>query len=193
METMVTTARIAIAAALVWAAPAFAQSAQDHEAHHPDNGATVQQPSQPAPMQRVMPGPNMMGPGRTVGGTMPMMNMMMGMQNPAEHIEGHLAFIQAELKITDGQAQQWNAFADAVRGNANLMTEMRKTMMAGQGAPSTLPERLAREENMVTAHLGALKKTEQAVAQLYAVLTDEQKKVADKIVLGPMGMPMGMM
>jgi len=119
--------------------------------------------------------------------------MGMGMPSGAEHIEGRLAFIKAELKITDAQAQQWNAFAEAVRGNSGSMAEMRKSMMGGQGAPATLPERLAREDKLVTAHLAALKKTEEAVLQLYSVLTDDQKKVADGIVLGPMGLPMGMM
>jgi len=142
----------------------------------------------------------MMGQGQAgPAGMMPMMNMMMnmmmgmGMQPGAEHVEGRLAFIKAELKITDAQAPQWNAFAEAVRGNAGSMAEMRKSMMGGQGAPATLPERLAREDKLVTAHLAAVKKTEEAVTQLYGMLTDDQKKVADTIVVGPMGMPMGMM
>ena len=41
--------------------------------------------------------------------------------------------------------------------------------------------------------LAALKKTEETLAQLYGVLSDDQKKIADTIVLGSMGMPMGMM
>jgi hypothetical protein len=45
------------------------------------------------------------------GGAMPTMGM-------AEHVEGRLAFIKAELKITDAQQPQWNAFADAVRERA---------------------------------------------------------------------------
>jgi hypothetical protein len=137
-----------------------------------------------------MPG-NMMG---QVGpaSMMQMMNMM-GAQLGTEHIEGRLAFIKAELKITDAQAQQWNAFADAVRANTGSMAEMRKSMMSGQGGAATLPERLAREDRLVTAHLTALKKTEEAVSKLYAVLSDDQRKAADTIVVGPMGMPMGMM
>lgn len=192
---------VVVAAAFLWVAPALGQSVQDHEAHHPDGGAAVaqQQPAQPAAPPAARTGPGMMG-GNMMGqgqagpaGMMPMMNMMMGAQSGVEHIEGRLAFIKAELKITDTQAQQWNAFAEAVRGNAGSMAEMRKSMMGSQGAPATLPERLAREDKLVAAHLAALKKTEEAVAQLYGVLTDDQKKVADTIVVGPMGMPMGMM
>ena len=206
--------RALITASLLWVVPALAQPAQDHDAHHPETGATAQQQQVPPtapPAARAAPGMpgaamgggmmggsmmggNMMGQGQSgPAGMMPMMNMMMGAQAGADHIEGRLAFIKAELKITDAQAQQWNAFADAVRGNVGSMAEMRKSMMGAQGAPATLPERLAREDNLATAHLAALKKTEEAVARLYAVLTDDQKKVADTIVLGPMGMPMGMM
>ena len=197
---MVTINRTIIAASLLWIAPALGQSAQDHEAHHPDGGTvTQQQPAQPAAPQAGRTGPgmtggDMMGQGQAgPAGMMPMMNMMMGMQSGAEHVEGRLAFIKAELKITDVQAPQWNAFAEAVRRNAGAMAELRKSMMGGQGTPAPLPERLAREDKLATAHLAALKKTEEAVARLYAVLTDDQKKVADTIVLGPMGMPMGMM
>ena len=194
--------RALIAAGLLWVVPALGQSAQDHEAHHPDGGTvTQQQPAQPAAPQAGRTGPgmtggDMMGQGQAgPAGMMPMMNMMMGMgmQPGAEHVEGRLAFIKAELKITDAQAPQWNAFAEAVRGNAASMAEVRKSMMSGQGAPATLPERLAREDKLATAHLAALKKTEDAITQLYGVLTDDQKKVADTIVVGPMGMPMGMM
>ena len=197
---MVTINRTIIAASLLWIAPALGQSAQDHEAHHPDGGTvTQQQPAQPAAPQAGRTGPgmtggDMMGQGQAgPAGMMPMMNMMMGMQSGAEHVEGRLAFIRAELKITDAQTPQWTAFAEAVRRNAGSMAELRKSMMGGQGTPAPLPERLAREDKLATAHLAALKKTEDAVTQLYGVLTDDQKKVADTIVVGPMGMPMGMM
>ena len=202
---MVTINRTIMAASMLWIVPALGQPAADHEAHHPDGGAiTQQQPAQPAAPQAGRTGPGMMGGNMTGGmmgqgqagraGMMPMMNMMMGMQSGAEHVEGRLAFIRAELKITDAQTPQWTAFAEAVRRNAGSMAEMGKSMMGGgQGAPATLPERLAREDKLVAAHLAALKKTEDAITQLYGVLTDDQKKVADTIVVGPMGMPMGMM
>ena len=203
---MVMISRGLIAAGLFWVVPALAQPAQDHDAHHPETGGAAQQQQAPTapPAARAAPGTpggamaggmmggNMMGQGQAgPAGMMPMMNMMS--QAGADHIEGRLAFIKAELKITDAQAQQWNAFADAVRGNVGSMAEMRESMMGGQGAPATLPERLSREDKLVTAHLAALKKAEEAVTQLYGVLTDDQKKVADTIVVGPMGMPMGMM
>jgi hypothetical protein len=214
MRIMNMIGRTAIAG-LLWAVPALGQPAQDqnHDAHHPDTGPTAQQQSSPPPSPQAgrmgpgMMGGNMMGanPGNMMGGNfmgqgpmgpggmLSMMNMMMGAQPGSEHAEGRIAFIKAELKITEAQMPQWNAFAEAVRGNVGSMAEMRKSMMAGQGGVSTLPVRLALEDKLVTAHLAALKKTEEALGQLYRMLTDDQKKVADTIVLGPMGIPMGMM
>lgn len=85
--------------------------------------------------------PGMMGQ----DGSMPMMQgdsqgcmgRMMGM---AQHAEGRIAFLRTELKITDDQSAQWNAFADALRANARRMTEMHGMM--GQGASPSAPERL---------------------------------------------------
>lgn len=128
------------------------------------------------------------------GGMMPMMSMMeaMGPRWGADHVEGRLAFIKAELKITEAQTPQWNAFADGVRANAKSISEMHQSMASRQGA-ATLPERLAQEDKVLTEQLAALKKTEDALDKLYGVLSADQKKLADGIVLGPMGMPMGMM
>ncbi len=137
-------------------------------------------------------GSSMMGQDQSgPGGMMGTMNMMMRGRMGAEHIEGRLAYLKAELKITEAQAPQWQAFAEATRSNAGAMSDMRNAM-AQRGSVS-LPDRLALEDKAVTTHLAALKKTEEAVTKLYAVLSDDQKKIADQIVIGPMGMPMGMM
>jgi hypothetical protein len=151
-----------------------------------------------------MMGAGMMGPGMMSGGMMtgqgrmgstmmPMTNMMMRGRSGPEHIDGRLAYIKAELKITQAQTPAWNMFVDAVRSNTASMSEMRNALMSRQDAPGTLPDRLAAEEKAVTAHLAAIKQTKDAVAKLYDVLNDEQKKIADTIVLGPMGMPVGML
>lgn len=70
---------------------------------------------------------------------------------------------------------------------------MYRQMNFRQPSGSNLPERLANEEVAVSAHLAALKKIREAVNNLYAVLSPEQKKIADGIVIGGMGMPIGMM
>ena len=124
---------------------------------------------------------------------MGMMRMMMGrdgmsmMGAMARHVEGRLAFLKTELKITDAQLPLWNAVADAMRANAKNMGDMAGGMMGGSQA-GMLPEKLAMREKMMTAHLEALRKLKAAVDPLYAALSDEQKKTADELLIGPMGM-----
>ena len=135
------------------------------------------------------------------GGMMGMMgHEMMGM---ADHVEGRISFLKTELKITDAQMPQWTAFADTLRANAKRMSEMRNSMMQGGRAGDasiSAADRLDRMEKMMTAMTEAIKATKATLTPLYAVLTDEQKKVADQLIHGPMGMghlplthgPMGM-
>ena len=167
---------IAVIAALA-AAPALAQQPQ-HDEHHP-----------PAA------GPGMPG-GMAGDGDMPMMRMMRMMMGRdgmammgamARHVEGRLAFLKTELKITDAQLPLWNPVADAMRANAKSMGDMAGGMMGGSQT-ATLPDKLAMREKMMTAHLEALRRFKAAVDPLYAALSDEQKKTADELMIGPMGM-----
>lgn len=202
----------ALAIAVLAAAPAFAQTAQEHEAHHPQSEAAA--PTQPAvptgTQEPGVPGAGMMGPGAggpgmmgsggmmggdrmgNMGRMMGMSMMGAGMRPGAEHIEGRLAFLKAELKITEAQTADWNAFADAVRANAKAMADTHRQVMS-QGVPKALPERLALEQKAMTGHLDAFKKTTEALDKLYGSLDANQKKNADEIIVGPMGMPVGMM
>ena len=157
------------------------------------------QQSPPAAPHQQMRGP--MGHERGAGhaGMMP----MMGMQDPARHVEGRLAFIRAELAITEAQQPQWQAFADAFRGNVKRMSEMHATTASGAMTPgatpgggmtkgehgaSPLPERFDRAERHMTMRLEMLRSMKAPATQLYAVLSADQKKMADEIIRGPMGM-----
>jgi hypothetical protein len=99
------------------AGPGFAQQSKADE-HHPGG----------APPSAAMPGGPMGG-----AGEMPMMGMMRmmmgqdgmgGMSMMAGHVEGRLAFLKTELKITDAQLPLWNAVADAIRADAKTMAGM---------------------------------------------------------------------
>jgi len=163
------------------AGTALAQQPQ-HDEHHP--------PAPPAAAGPGMPG------GMAGAGDMPMMGMMRMMMGRdgmsmmgamARHVEGRLAFLKTELKITDAQLPLWNAVADAMRANAKNMGDMAGGMMGGSQT-ATLPDKLAMREKMMTTHLEALRKFKAAVDPLYAALSDEQKKTADELLIGPMGM-----
>jgi LTXXQ motif family protein len=133
--------------------------------------------------------------GRTANGGMPMMGMMqMMMGRTADHVDGRIAFLKTELKITDAQQPLWNAVGDAMRASAKDMAAMMPMMQSMMQPSGTLPEKLAGRENAMTAHLEALRKLKSAIDPLYAALSDEQKKTADQLIVGPMGIRcMGMM
>ena len=152
------------------ASPALAADTQG-EPHQPARSATM---------------PGCMTP--EAEGGMPMMGMMMGqngMPMMAKHMEGRLAFLKAELKITDAQLPLWNALAQAMRANATAMQAMPDAMM-GMSKAATLPDKLTERETMLTARIEAVRKLKGAVDPLYAALDANQKKTADEIMLGPM-------
>jgi hypothetical protein len=168
------------------AVPALAQQ-QEHDQHHPEE-------TLPAAGMR---GPLMPGGAMSGAGGMPMMGMMRmmmggdglgGMSMMTGHVEGRLAFLKTELKITDAQLPLWNAVADAIRANAKSMSEMSGAMMGSSQTTATLPEKLALREKMMTTHIEALRRLKTAVDPLYAALSPEQKKSADELLMGPMGM-----
>jgi LTXXQ motif family protein len=151
------------------------------------------QPSMPmmGPMMGMMGDHGMMGM-MGPNGMMPMMGQGM-MCGSDSHIEGRLAYIKTELRITDAQASQWDAFAKAFRTNIQNMAQQCSALMGQAGShmgmmAGTLPERLDQMEQHMALHLEALRAMKSAVQPLYAVLSDEQKRVADQVIHGPMMM-----
>jgi hypothetical protein len=194
------TLTFAAAALAAGIAMASAQPAPGQDPHHP--GTTQAQPATPpSPTARrpAQPGGMSMQPGgqgMMMGGDMAQMMSVMQMMHgggmmpmgmgarggdPFRHIEGQLAFYKAELKITDAQAPQWSAFADALRTNAG---KLRQAMMKAREVQGTgaAPEQMERR----IAMLDELRDTTQAMLAvakpLYATLTDDQKKVADELL-----------
>jgi hypothetical protein len=102
----------------------------------------------------------------------------------SDHIEGRIAFLKAELKITDAQLPQWNTFADALRSNARRRADMLKTPVQTT-VPNAL-DRLDSIEKKMTAAAEIVRSTKAALVPLYAVLSDEQKKMADSLLREPM-------
>lgn len=169
--------------------PMLAQQPQ-HDEHHPAAAPPAATAAPSAGMSRG----SMAGPGGMP--MMGMMRMMMGQDGPSGmpmmmhmtgHVEGRLAFIKTELKITDAQLPLWNAVADAIRADAKVMGDMPGGMIGSMQA-ATLPDKLVTREKMLTAHLEALHRFRATVEPLYAALSDDQKKTADELLLGPMGM-----
>lgn len=194
---------LTLAAALLLTAlspSSFAQSPADHEAHHP--GQQDAAPTQPAPPANPSGTAQGMGGGmmNMMGGNMPMTNMMqmmgarqgdcgMGGMGMIDRVEGRIAFLRAELKITDAQNAVWNAFADALRANARSLGEARAAMMSQAGtAQQGLVDRLTLQEKWLTVRLEGTRAIKSALTSLVGALSDEQKKTADQLLAAHMGM-----
>jgi hypothetical protein len=198
---MNTLSRTAFAAALLVAVPALAE-----DAHHPapagapaETAAPAEAPPQPsapgAAMPRGMMGSDMMKMmqemmGRHAGmmrgmmsGGAQMQDGMMGKMMAPEHVEGRIAFLRTELKVTDAQQPLWEAVADAMRENARASAGM----MQQEADATGLPASLERQERQLSGRLEALQRLRAAVEPFYASLDEAQKAAADDL-LAPMGM-----
>jgi len=200
--------------ALVGAVPAIvsAQSTPDpHAGHHPAEAAAPATPA-PAPTAPTAKPDGMMGGGSGMmngmgagQGDMPKMGMMgagaipMGCMAASGmamggNVEGHIASLRTELKITGAQTGAWNAFAGVLRAKARRVDQLRMGMMTGpNGRPPSLTQRLDRHERMMTAGLDNLRALKPALIRLYAELSTEQQATADRLLTHEMmpGMQMG--
>ena len=133
---------------------------------------------------------NMMGMMRT----MRMMGSGTAGMATIDRIEGRIAFLRAELRITEAQTSAWNAFADALRSNAKKLDEVRASMMlrlgTGQQQAPTIVERLDLQEQWMLARLEGTREIKSALSKLYATLSDDQKKSANELLVPHMGMGM---
>ena len=136
------------------------------------------------------------GPGPMGGGPMgygPMMGHGMGHGmgpqghgNPAAAADWRLSGMKTELKITAAQESAWKAFADQAKQQAEVMQAFMSTVQGS--AQATAPERLELRNQMMKKRQEQMEKSTAAFKDLYAVLSPEQKALADQHVgFGMMG------
>ena len=101
-----------------------------------------------------------------------------------EHIDGQLAYLKTELKITDIQTPQWNIFAQAFRAETEKKAQLCREAMeqSRAGASANLLDSLKMTEDQMAKRLDSLRAIRAAVQPLYSILTKEQKKTADEIM-----------
>ncbi len=113
-----------------------------------------------------------------------------------EHVEGRLAYLKAELKLTDAQQGAWNTFADAYRATTQKTAKVCAEMDAA-GPDHSMHKgvlgHLTMMEHHMSAHLNSVRGLKAAIEPLFAVLTEDQKKTADHVMTHIMevGMSMG--
>jgi LTXXQ motif family protein len=103
-----------------------------------------------------------------------------------EYVDGDLAFLKAELKITEAQMPQWNVFAQAFRSERQKTASLCKEAMAQakEMRSASLPDTLKMAEDQLSGRLDSLREMKAAVDPLYSSLSSEQKKIADQIMRG---------
>ena len=121
------------------------------------------------------------GPGRGMGGG-PGYGMGFGggpgYGNPAAAVEGRLAYLKTELKITKAQEGAWKKFSDEARKQAESMQAARTAMWSGTAANAA--DRAELHNQLMKSRVEQSEKTTAAFKQLYAALTPEQKALADQ-------------
>lgn len=140
-------------------------------------GSMCQQPQQGGMMNMMKMMDKMMG--GQMG--MPGMGSTSGTADVTDRIEGRIAFLKAELEITDKQMADWNALADALRSSRQHLVEARKFLAIDDKTKS--PDRIERYERHLTERLEAVKSARLAFARLYPTLSEAQKQTADAILL----------
>ena len=112
--------------------------------------------------------------------SMPGMTTGTGTVDLTDRIEGRIAFLRAELQITDAQSQTWSSFADAVRSSRQHLIAARQLLNEPSASSA---DRLDRYERHLTERLAALKSARAAFAKLDAMLDSGQKRSAEELVV----------
>jgi protein CpxP len=99
-------------------------------------------------------------------------------QRKADAVEKRITQLHAELKITDQQTRPWDNFAQTMRDNAQ------KAAQAFHDRAQKLPTMNADDAmksyaDITQLHADNMKKLASAWSDLYAVLSTDQKQVAD--------------
>lgn len=157
-----------LTAVILAAALAFAGSAVNAQ-QHGSMGAEMG-------MDRGMMGHKMRG--GILGRNCPMMGGSDG-----AFAKGRIAFLKAELEITDAQKSVFDAYAAALKDNLQNMNAMWKSMI-GKKSAKTPVERLNAHLFMMEGRTSSLKAVKPKLEAFYAALSDDQKKKADQILTG---------
>jgi len=100
----------------------------------------------------------------------------------AEVIENRLAGVKSELKITPAQESAWNAYVEEAKRQADSRRKWMITMHESRTA--SLPERAELRDNIWKQLQAQSESMTAKLKDLYAVLTPEQKSLADQYLAG---------
>ena len=127
-----------------------------------------------------------MGPGPMGQGPMGRGMGPQGLVNPSAMADARNAYFKSELNITPAQEPAWKAYAEQRKQQVVAMQALRAS--AQGSAQATAPERLELRNQMMKKRQEQMEKGTTAFKELYAVLSPEQKALADqRVALRTMG------
>ncbi|WP_109126651.1 Spy/CpxP family protein refolding chaperone [Dyella sp. C11] len=104
-------------------------------------------------------------------------------QKHADAVEQRIADLHAQLKITDQQSKQWDAFAQTMRDNARKADEAFRER--AQKLPTmSAPDAMKSYADLTETHADNMKKLSSSFSDLYDVLSPDQKQIADAMYRG---------
>jgi hypothetical protein len=107
---------------------------------------------------------------------------------PGERIDRRLAFLHQRLGITPAQEAAWTEFATELRNTATAVQRDRGMRGAERG-PMSAVQRLELRQRMLEKRSADLDRELHALRPLYASFSDEQKRVADQLLVRTPGQP----
>ncbi len=101
--------------------------------------------------------------------------------DPGRHIEGRIAYLKAELKITDAQQAQFDALANVMRDNAKAMHDAFQSLRGDRSQPRTALSRMEARAKFAQLRADGEAKMLAAFRPLYQTLSPDQQKAADEM------------
>jgi periplasmic protein CpxP/Spy len=101
-------------------------------------------------------------------------------QKRADAVEEHINDLHTQLKITDAQSSQWDAYAQTMRDNATKAATAfhdRGQKIASMNADDVMKS----YAQLAQMHADDMQKLSSAWSALYAVLSPDQKQTADDL------------
>ena len=100
---------------------------------------------------------------------------------PGQFVDGRIAFLKAQLKITPAQDGQWQKVDAAMRDNAKALDQTIATARQDRGDKNAV-ERLEMREQFMKVRSDNNSRLLAAFKPLYSSLSPEQQKMADQLI-----------
>jgi periplasmic protein CpxP/Spy len=101
--------------------------------------------------------------------------------DPGRHIEGRIAYLKTELKITDAQQPLFDAVANLLRDNAKATHDAFQSLRGDRNQPQTALARMEARAKVAQLRADGEAKMLAAFRPLYQAMSPDQQKAADEM------------